>query len=106
LIHKLSLKARIVATVLGVALFGGVGGAAYAATSSTTAGFQQIACVQFGAPNSAKGNVMLYDYNDAKCPAGTYQVDLANPNPAPKPTPTVTVTVTPSPSTSTSSPAS
>ena len=56
--------------------------------------FQQIACVKYGTPGSAAGNVMWYDWNDSACPVGTYEVKLAQPQPEP----TATVTATPSPS--------
>lgn len=67
------------------------GGSEYIAAAQANAsgnGFQQEACVTFGAAHSAARNYMLYDWNDSTCPAGTYPVKLANPQPA------VTVTVT------------
>ena len=108
-------KAKLAAAVAAVALAVTGGGAAYAATSSPAAPFRPVACVEYGKPGSVQGNVMLYDWNGSKCPAGTYAVDLAQavdddpaaPDFDPKPVDIdPVVTVTPSPSVSASSTAS
>lgn len=108
--RKLFLGAIIGGAVL---VGGGIGSYAAYATSSGS-GFQQEACVQFGHGPGASGNVMLYNWDDSQCPAGTYLVKLApitDPDPAQtapacnfvptpfvteSPSPTDTITVTPS----------
>ena len=94
----LKIRTKVAAAVAAVSLAVIGGGAAYAATQPGSQ-FQQVACVKFGTPGSANGNVMLYDYNDSACPAGTYRVKLDQPEPVV----TVTQTVKPSPSVSASS---
>lgn len=57
----LAAVATVALAVLGVSSAG-------AATSPVTHG----ACVEHGKPGSVLGNWMLYDWNNSKCPAGTY----------------------------------
>jgi hypothetical protein len=97
MLSKIRTKAAAAIAAGLVALSGG--GIAYAASGQPASSFRQIACVQYGKAGSASGNWMQYDWNDSRCPAGTYTVHLA---PVPGPTVTVTETVTPSPSNSVS----
>jgi hypothetical protein len=58
---------------LGLALAGVIGLASTAlASTASTRPVSHTACVEHGKPNSVLGNWMLYDWNNSKCPAGTY----------------------------------
>lgn len=75
----MNIKAKIAALAAGAALALS-GGAAYAATTGTVQ-HTKAACVQYGPKGdmTARGNVMLYDWNGSACPAGTYRVSLNGP---------------------------
>jgi hypothetical protein len=80
---------RIITAAIAAAALAVIGtGAAYAATSSTTAAPAASYCVTFGHGATAAGNFVEFNWAGQSCPAGTYAHNVAdNDQAAPAPSP-------------------